>query len=109
VPVECQFLALKGFQHLIETVELVRRKINPRLTIMGIVPTKFHTRSRANQEVLTYVQRTLARKYPVFKSFISRDVRAEESPGKARPLLLYTPNCRAAHQYRSLAREVLRK
>jgi len=109
VPVECQFLSLKGFQHLAETVELVRRKINPKLQIMGILPTQFHPRSRANQEVLNYLKRTLAKTYPVFRTFISRDVRAEESPGQARPLLLYAPRCRAAAQYLALAREVVRK
>ena len=109
VPVACQFLALKGFQHLVETVELIRTKINPRLKIMGILPTQFHTLSRANQEVLAYLQRTLSRKYPVFKNFISRDVRVEESPGKARPLLLFKPDCRAAQQYRALAREVMKR
>jgi len=109
VPVECQFLSLKGFQHLAETVGLVRKKINPKLQIMGILPTQFHPRSKANHEVLDYLNRNLARKYPVFKTFISRDVRAEESPGQARPLLRYAPKCRAAAQYLALAREVVRK
>jgi len=109
VPVECQFLSLKGFQHLAETVELIRKKINPKLRIMGILPTQFHPRSRANHEVLHYLRRTLGRTYPVFKTFISRDVRAEESPGETRPLLLYAPKCRAASQYLSLAREVVRQ
>lgn len=109
VPIECQFLALKGFQHLVETVALVREKFNPKLTIMGLVPTKFYAVSRANKEILQFIQTKLKKNFPVFKTVIHRDVKAEEAPGYRKPLLIHKPKSRASLEYIELAEEVLKK
>ena len=106
VPVECQFLSLKGLHDLLETVQLAKEKFNSHLDLMGILCTKFHARSKANQEVLRYVQELLAEELPVFRSVIPRDVKAEEAPSHSMPLCLYSPSSRALKAYFKLAREV---
>lgn len=107
VPIECQFLALKGFQHLVETVALVKDKFNPNLTIMGLLPTKFYAISRANNEILDFIRKKLKKDFPVFKTVIHRDVRAEESPYHRKPLIIHKPYSRACQEYAKLAKEVL--
>jgi len=107
VPVECQFLSLKGLHDLLEPVELAKERFNSDLEIMGILTTKFYARSKSNCEVLKHIHMTLAEELPVFETVIPRDVRAEEAPNHAKPLMLYSPSSRAAKAYFDLAGEVI--
>jgi len=109
VPVETQYLALKGFQHLVETIALVKEKLNPKLAIMGLLPTKFYAVSRSNKEILEFIQTKLKKKFPVFKTVIHRDVKAEEAPSHRKPLIAHNPYSRACLEYIELAQEVIRK
>ena len=106
VPVECQYLALKGLRELLETVRLARGRLNPRLEILGILATKYHARSKSNQEALRYLRQGAGAALPVFKTVIPRDVKAEEAPSHSKPLILYAPSSRAAKAYSDLAKEV---
>jgi len=108
VPIECQFLALKGFQHLAETVALVKEKFNPNLSILGLLPTKFYAVSRSNNEILDFIRKKLKKQFPVFKTIIHRDVQAEESPYHRKPLLMHKPYSRACREYMALAKEILK-
>jgi len=88
-------------------VHLVQEKLNPELKLLGILPTKFYARSKSNREVLKYLQKEVAEVFPVFKSVIPRDVKAEEAPCHAKPLILYSPSSRASKAYFELSKEVL--
>lgn len=109
VPIETQVLALRGFHDLVETVALVKQKLNPKLTIMGLVPTKFYGVSRANKEILEFIQTKLKKNFHVFDTVIHRSVKAEEAPGYRKPLLIHKPNSRVCLEYIELAEEVMKK
>lgn len=106
VPVECQYLALKGLGQFLAAVRLVRSKLNPGLRLLGVLPTKYAPQFRSNREVLSFLQKELS-----LHTFdpIPRDVRAEESPSHRKPLLAYARKSRATQAYRKLAKEVQRR
>ena len=106
IPSETQFLSLRGLRHVLDVLKLVRERLNPRQRVLGVLPTKFHARSRANHEALSYL-RSL-KSVHVFDAVIPRDVKAEEAPSHGKPLVLFAPDCRAALEYEKLAAEVMR-
>lgn len=105
VPCETQYLALRGLSHVIDLVELVKARLNPKLTILGVLATKFHILSLANNEVLKHLRAN--GRVPVFRTVIARDVRAEETASHGLPLLLYAPEARATLAYMAFAQEVI--
>jgi chromosome partitioning protein len=108
VPCETAFLSLRGMKYVLQVIDLVRERLNPSLTMLGVVATKYYVLSKANQEVLKCL-RGLKDTVHVFDTVISRDVKAEEAPSHGKVLLLYAPDCRATEQYFKLAEEVLRR
>ncbi len=105
VPCETQFLSLRGLKYVLEMVNLVRERLNPKLNILGVVATKYYPLSRANHEALTCL-RNLS-EVSLFNTVIPRDVKAEEAPSHGQPLIIYAPESRASEAYRKLAEEVL--
>jgi chromosome partitioning protein len=105
VPCETQFLALRGLDHLTRTVERIRRRTNPRLKLLGILPTKYNPRTTLDNEVLA----ELRARYPgkVFEP-IKFSVRFSESTVAGKALLEYDPKHAGAQSYRDLAKEIRR-
>lgn len=105
IPVECQFLAVRGLAQLMQTVDKIQRRTNPRLRLLGILPTMYDPRNVHDQDVL----RTLEAEFPgkVFTS-IRRSVRFAESALAGQPILLYEAGHPGAQAYRRLAEEVER-
>ena len=105
VPVECHFLAIRGLTQLMQSVEKIQRRTNPRLRLLGILPTMYDPRNVHDQDVLS----TLEAEFPgrVFKP-IRRSVRFAESALAGKPILSYEAGHAGARAYRELAEEVLR-
>jgi chromosome partitioning protein len=105
VPMQCEYFSLEGLSHLLYTQQLVRMRLNPDLTLAGIVMTLFDARTTLAWDVLEEVRRA----YPdqVLRTLIPRNVRLSEAPSHGRPVTVYDPGCRGAKAYRQLAEEVL--
>ncbi|MCA8979772.1 MAG: ParA family protein [Planctomycetes bacterium] len=105
ITVQTQFLALMGMSKLVEVVQLIRRRLNPELTITGIVPCLYDSRLKLNREVLGEI-----RKYfpgQVFKNAIRSNVKLAEAPSFGVSILDYASESNGAQDYRLLALEVI--
>ena len=105
VPVQCEYLSLRGLVQLENTLAMVRENLNPKVSIIGIVPTMYDkriTHSREADEILRENFGDL-----VYKTRIRKTVRFAEAPVKGTSVLAYEPNGEAAGMYRDLAKEVL--
>lgn len=107
VPLQCEFFALEGISHLIQTIEMVRAAFNPDLQIQGIVLTMFDKRNNLSDMVANDVREYFGEK--VYKTVIPRNVRVSEAPSYGRPVLLYDFRCAGSQAYVQLAGEVLRR
>jgi chromosome partitioning protein len=105
VPLECEFFALRGVALLVETIDKVQERLNPRLEIEGILATMYDGRTLHSREVLARVTEGFGDK--VFHTVISRTVRFPETTVAGEPITTYAGSSAGAAAYRQLAREVL--
>jgi len=105
VPLECEFFALRGVALLVQTIEKVRERLNPRLQIEGILATMYDGRTVHGREVLTRVVDAFGDK--VFHTVIARTVRFPETTAAGVPIISYAPSSVGSRAYRDLAKEVL--
>jgi chromosome partitioning protein len=104
VPVQAEYFALEGLAGLLETLSLVQRELNPRLTVAGMLLTMHDGRTRLAQDV----EREVRDHFPslVFDTVIPRNVRVGEAPSFGKPVIHYDPHCAGADAYFELAKEV---
>jgi chromosome partitioning protein len=104
VPVQAEYFALEGLAGLLDTLSLVQRELNPRLTVAGMLLTMADNRTRLAQEVEAEVRSH----FPdlVFDTVIPRNVRVGEAPSFGKPVIHYDPHCAGADAYFELAKEV---
>jgi chromosome partitioning protein len=107
VPLQCEFFALEGLSQLLETVDQVRRSVNPGLDIQGIVLTMFDARNNLAQQVVNDVRTHLGEK--VYHTLIPRNVRVSEAPSYGKPAILYDLKCAGSQAYLQLASEVIQR
>ncbi|MBQ0037734.1 MAG: ParA family protein [Clostridiales bacterium] len=107
VPVQGEYYALEGLSDLMNTVRIVRRKMNPRLEIEGVLLTMFDGRTNLALQVAQEVKRFFPGK--VYSTVIPRNVRLSEAPSHGKPITAYDRSCRGAEAYNNLAKEFLRK
>ncbi len=107
IPIQCEYYALEGLGQLIQTVEMIRRHVNPTLAMDGVVMTMYDGRTNLSAQVTEDVRNFLADKVHVFEAVIPRNVRLSEAPSFGLPINLYDDKCRGAEAYRQLAEEVL--
>jgi len=107
VPLQCEFFALEGVSHLLRTIDRVKRHLNPRLEIQGVVLTMFDRRNNLSGVVESDVRGFFGPK--VYETVIPRNVRVSEAPSHGKPVLLYDLNCAGARAYVHLASEVLQR
>jgi len=107
VPLQCEFFALEGISHLMKTIERVRRSLNPRLEIQGIVLTMFDSRNNLAGMVADDVRGYFGDK--VYQTVIPRNVRVSEAPSHGKPALLYDMRCAGSQAYIRLAGEILKQ
>jgi chromosome partitioning protein len=105
VPVECQYLALRGLTQLMQSIEKIRRRTNPRLILLGVLPTMYDNRTVHEQEVLERLHAQFP--HQVFTP-IRRSVRFAETTVAGQSMLEYDAQHPGAQAYRALAAEVLR-
>jgi chromosome partitioning protein len=107
VPLQCEFFALEGLSQLLKTVEEVRRSLNPRLTIHGVVLTMYDRRNNLANQVVEDVRAYMGT--TVYETVIPRNVRVSEAPSHGKPVLLYDVNCAGSQAYVRLATEIIRR
>lgn len=107
VPVQCEYYALEGLSDLLSTVRIVKRSLNPNLTIEGVVLTMFDGRTNLSLQVAEEVKRHFPGK--VYASVIPRNVRLSEAPSHGKPVTHYDASSRGALAYTRLAEEVLER
>ncbi len=107
VPLQTEFYALEGLSHLIRTIQRVKRHLNPKLEIQGIVLTMFDRRNNLCDMVARDVRAYMGE--AVYETVIPRNVRISEAPSHGKPVLLYDMHCAGSQAYIRLAREVLRR
>ncbi len=107
IPLQCEYYALEGITHLIKTVELVKKKLNPRLKLLGILLTMFDKRNKLSYLVEKDVRNFF--KHKVFHNLIPRNVRLSEAPSHGLPIICYDLKSKGAQAYLSLTQEILKK
>ena len=105
VPLQCEFFALEGLSHLLQTVERVRERFNPDISIFGVVLTMHDRRNNLSEQVAEDVRAVLGKL--VFRTVIPRNVRLSEAPSHGLPALIYDYQCPGSEAYMALARETV--
>ena len=105
IPLQCEYYALEGLSAILETVELIRKRLNPPLEIEGLLLTMFDTRNGLCHQVVEEVRRYFPQ--DVFDTIIPRNVRLSEAPSHGLPTVVYDPTSRGAQAYQLLTRELL--
>jgi chromosome partitioning protein len=105
VPVQCEYLSLRGLVQLENTLSMIRENLNPNVAIQGILPTMFDGRTLHSREAVEILQENFGEL--VFKTRIKKTVRYAEAPVRGSSVLKYDPTGKAAVAYRELAKEVL--
>jgi chromosome partitioning protein len=105
IPLQCEYFAMEGLGHLLNTVKLVKTRLNPSLALAGILLTMFDTRNLLSHRVSEDVRTHLGKK--VFNTVIHRNVRLSESPSHGLPIILYDIRSRGAISYMELAKELM--
>ncbi len=108
IPVQAQYLPAKGLEQLLQTVAKVRRQINPKLRIDGILLTMVDSRTNYAREVSALLRDTYGSKLKVFASDIPQSVRAAEISAEGKSIYAHDPNGKVAAAYRELTREVMK-
>lgn len=107
VPVQSHYLALNGIAQLMDTVKLVKKRMNPQLEVGGVIVTQYDNRLLLHKEVLQSLQAAFPGK--VFKTMISNSVALAEAPSYGQDIFQYKPSCKAAEQYKALVGELLER
>lgn len=105
IPLQCEYYALEGIAHLYQTYELVKKRLNTDLNLMGVVLTMFDKRNKLSHQVAEEVRKHFKSK--VMKSVIPRNVRLSEAPSHGKPAITYDIRSTGSHAYLELAREVM--
>lgn len=105
VPIQCEYYALEGLGQLMNTVDLVRSRLNENLHLEGVVFTMYDARTNLSLEVVENVKANLTQN--IYKAIIPRNVRLAEAPSFGKPVVKYDARCAGAEAYRELAKEVV--
>ncbi len=107
IPVQAQYLSIKGLEQLMRTIAKVKRQINPKLSIRGIVVTMADMRTNYAKEIVELLHNTYDGYIPIFESIIPLSVRAAETSAEGKSIYLHDPSGRVAKAYNVLTKEVL--
>ena len=107
IPVQAQYLSAKGLEQLLQTVQKVRRQINPKLKIEGILLTMTDSRTNYGQQIDNLIRGAYGSKIKVFDQTIPRSVRAAEISAAGKSIFVHDPKGKVAEAYKSLTKEVL--
>ena len=105
VPIQCEYYALEGLSQILQTVDLVKKKLNPKLELEGVVFTMYDARTNLSLQVVENVKAHLNKN--IYKTIIPRNVRLAEAPSHGKPINIYDTRSTGAESYRMLAAEVI--
>jgi len=105
VPIQCEYFALEGLSQLMYTIDLVRKRLNRRLELEGVVFTMYDSRTNLSAQVVEEVKQHLEKN--VYRSIIPRNVRLSEAPSHGLPITMYDPKSKGCEAYMALAQEVI--
>lgn len=105
VPIQCEYYALEGLGQLLYTVNLVKERLNPNLTMEGVVFTMYDSRNNLSMDVVKNVKQNYQGR--VFNTIIPRNVRVAEAPSFGEPINTYDPKSAGAESYMNLAKEII--
>jgi chromosome partitioning protein len=105
IPIQCEYLALEGLTQLVNTINLVKSKLNPNLSVTGVVLTMFDPRTRLAGDIVREVRQHFPTE--TFQTIINRNVRLSEAPSFGQSILDYDPTSPGGLAYRALAQEVI--
>ncbi len=103
IPIQCEYYALEGLSQLMQNVDLIRRNLNPELTVGGVVLTMYDARTNLSEDVATQVREFFGD--TAYRTIIPRSVRLSEAPSYGEPIEAFDPMSRGAIAYRQLGRE----
>lgn len=106
IPIQCEYYALEGLSQLINTIKVIKKKLNPDIEIEGVLGTMYDGRTNLSIQVLDEIKRYFPDK--VFKSIIPRNVRLSEAPSFGEPIIKYDRTSKGADAYMALAKEIIR-
>jgi len=107
IPVQCEYYALEGLGQLLNTISIVRHRLNPTLDIEGVLLTMFDSRLRLSKQVFEEIKSHFGEKS--FNTVIKRNVRLSEAPSYGKPVLLYDALCVGSKNYLELANEIVQR
>ena len=107
IPVQAEYLPIKGLEQLIRTIYRVRSKINPNLQIMGILMTMVDNRTVMNREIISHLENGYGQNLDIFRSKIPKSIRVTESEVMGQSIYAYDQNGKVAGAYKDFAKEVL--
>jgi len=105
VPLQTEFFALEGLSQLLQTIERIRARFNPELSVLGVALTMYDRRNNLSSQVAEDVRACLGK--VVFDTVIPRNVRLSEAPSHGVPALIYDHRCPGSEAYMALARELI--
>ena len=107
IPVQCEYFALEGISKLLNTIKIIKRKLNPQLEIEGFLLTMYDSRLRLARQIYEEVKRHFQEL--VFKTVIQRNVKLSEAPSHGLPVILYDADSQGAKSHLALAKEIVDK
>jgi chromosome partitioning protein len=107
VPIQCEFYAMEGLSQILNTIRLVQKGLNSRLSIAGILLTMFDARNNLSRQVSDEIRAHFPKE--TFETVIPRNVRLSEAPSHGKPIILYDIASRGAVSYLDLARELMQR
>lgn len=107
VPIQCEFFALEGLSQLVQTINIVKKGLNPSITVDGVLLTMYDKRTNLSVQVVEEVRNNFNGN--VFESVIPRNIRLGEAPSFGQSIFDYSPDCSGAMAYMDLVEELLRK
>ena len=107
IPLQCEYFAMEGIAQLMKTFELVRKRLNPTLGMLGVALTMYDIRNRLSRQVKYEVRKAFPER--LFETIIPRNVRLSEAPSHGKPVITYDIKSKGAEAYLALAQEVVRR
>ncbi len=107
IPIQCEFYALEGVTKLLESMKMIKTRLNPNLDIFGVLMTMYDSRTSLSKQVAEEVKNYFGEK--MFKTMIPRNVRLSEAPSYGMSIIEYDKSSKGAEAYRELAKEVIKR
>ena len=105
IPIQCEYFALEGLSQLMNTIRLIKKKLNPNIQIEGVLLTMKDNRSSLGQQVAEEIKKHFTNS--VYQTTIPRNIRLAEAPSHGLPICMYDKSCAGAKSYMNLAEEIL--